>query len=117
MGLSWKGSGPNHSGHALQRYQVTLDALAADVVADGGDIAAEVRQAVLREGAVRLEDYWVRRVPRAYFDPDGGLACLEPAADEMARLLEWPEARRLAEIAACRERHETENALFGTPAD
>ena len=90
---------------------------AADVVADGGDIAAEVRQAVLREGAVRLEDYWVRRVPRAYFDPDGGLACLEPAADEMARLLKWPEARRLAEIAACRERHETENALFGTPAD
>ena len=33
MGLSWKGSGPNHSGHALQRYQVTLDAQSSKPVA------------------------------------------------------------------------------------
>ncbi|MEM7001161.1 MAG: tricarballylate utilization 4Fe-4S protein TcuB, partial [Pseudomonadota bacterium] len=34
----------------------------------GGDVAAEVRQAVLREGALRLEDYWIRRGARAYFE-------------------------------------------------
>ncbi len=37
------------------------------VIADGGDIAAEARQAVRVEGAVTLEDYWVRRSVRAWF--------------------------------------------------
>lgn len=79
---------------------------------DGGDVAAEVRQAVLREGALRLEDYWVRRSARAFFDADAGLSSLEPASREMAHLLGWSEARREAECAHCRERHETNNARF-----
>ena len=37
--------------------------------------------AVLHEGALTLEDYWVRRSARAWFDLDGGLAALAPAAD------------------------------------
>ncbi|MEE8311420.1 MAG: glycerol-3-phosphate dehydrogenase/oxidase [Candidatus Binatia bacterium] len=85
---------------------------APDVKADGGDLAAEVRQAVRREGALRLEDYWVRRGARAFFDLDAGLSTLEPAAREMARLLDWNEDTRAAEVAACRLRHEENNALF-----
>lgn len=85
---------------------------APDVRADGGDVAAEVRQAVRREGALRLEDYWVRRSARAWFDPDAGLSKLEPAADEMAKLLGWSDARREREVEACRRRHAENNALF-----
>ena len=85
---------------------------APDVKADGGDVAAEVRQAVYREGALRLEDYWMRRGARAFFDPDAGFAALEPASVEMARLLGWDETKRLAEVGACHHRHEENNALF-----
>ena len=85
---------------------------AAEVAADGGDLLAEVRQAVRREGALRLEDYWVRRGARAFFDLDAGLATLEPASREMARLLDWNEETRAAEVAACRLRHDENNALF-----
>ncbi len=85
---------------------------APDVKADGGDVLAEVRQAVRREGALRLEDYWMRRAARAFFDPDAGLSTLEPAACEMARLLAWNDERRRNEVAACRHRHEENNALF-----
>jgi glycerol-3-phosphate dehydrogenase len=85
---------------------------ASDVRADGGDLLAEVRQAVRREGALRLEDYWVRRGARAFFDLDAGLSSLDPASREMARLLDWSEETRAAEVAACRLRHEENNALF-----
>ena len=85
---------------------------AADVEADGADLAAEVRQAVLREGAVRLEDYWIRRAARAFFDLDAGLPTLEPASNEMARLLGWSEETRSQEVAACQRRHNENNALF-----
>lgn len=85
---------------------------ASDVKADGGDLEAEVRQAVRREGALRLEDYWVRRGARAYFDLDAGLSILEPASREMGRLLGWNEATCSAEVAECLRRHEKNNALF-----
>jgi glycerol-3-phosphate dehydrogenase len=89
---------------------------APDVRADGGDLGAEVRQAVRREGALTLEDYWVRRSGRAYFDLDAGLSTLAPASREMARLFGWSEARRASEVAACRARHAENNALFQDPA-
>jgi glycerol-3-phosphate dehydrogenase len=57
-----------------------------------------------------LEDYWVRRSARAWFDPDGGLAALAPAAAAMGRLLGWSTDRTGAEIAACRQRRETDLA-------
>jgi len=72
------------------------------IVEGGGDVAAEARHAVLHEGALRLEDYWVRRGARAWFDADAGAAALAPAADAMAALLGWDGARRQSEIDACR---------------
>ena len=72
------------------------------IVDGGGDVAAEARHAVLHEGALKLEDYWVRRGARAWFDADAGAAALQPAADTMADLLGWTAARRQAEIDACR---------------
>jgi glycerol-3-phosphate dehydrogenase len=85
---------------------------APDVESDGGDLNAEIRQAVYREGALRLEDYWMRRGARAFFDLDAGLSTLEPASVEMARLLDWTETERQTQVAGCRRRHAKNNALF-----
>ena len=68
---------------------------------DGGDVAAEARRAVLVEGAMRLEDYWVRRSGRAWFDDASGRASLAPAANEMASLLSWSPDRTKQEIENC----------------
>ena len=68
----------------------------------GGGPAVEARHAVLNEGALTLEDYWVRRSARAWFDPDGGLAALASAAEAMAGLLAWSPAETERQIAACR---------------
>jgi glycerol-3-phosphate dehydrogenase len=67
-----------------------------------GGPATEARHAVLKEGALKLEDWWARRSARAWFDAEGGMAALAPAAAEMAGLLRWDAARTDAEIAACR---------------
>jgi glycerol-3-phosphate dehydrogenase len=75
---------------------------APGIVADGGDVAAEARHAVLCEGALTLEDYWVRRSARAWFDERAGLDSLEPAADVMAMLLGWDEAERERQVSVCR---------------
>ena len=48
-----------------------------------------------------LEDYWVRRSSRAWFDDDGGVASLVPAAAVMADLLGWSQAERDRQIEAC----------------
>lgn len=69
-----------------------------------GGPAVEAAHAVESEGALSLEDYWVRRAARAWFDPDGGMAALAPAARAMAPLLEWNEERVATEIAACQAR-------------
>ena len=66
--------------------------------------AAEAAHAVLCEGALTLEDYWVRRSARAWFDPAGGLAALAPAAEAMAPLLDWSQDQVADEIAHCRAR-------------
>jgi glycerol-3-phosphate dehydrogenase len=103
----------SRTGEVTARRLVSLyGSEADDVAADGGDLEAEVRQAVRREGALQLEDYWVRRGARAWFDADAGLSVLEPASHEMARWLDWDEATRQAQVAACRRRHEESNALF-----
>jgi len=65
---------------------------------------------VLVEGALTLEDYWVRRSGRAWFDLNGGIATLAPAADAMAPLLGWSDARIADEIASCRRIQETNMA-------
>jgi glycerol-3-phosphate dehydrogenase len=85
---------------------------AATVAADGGDITAEARHAVLAEGALTLEDYWVRRSARAWFAEGGGLGDLAPAADAMGHLLDWDDAERSRQIAAGRAIHDRNMAAF-----
>ena len=106
--------GSSHDAAKPNRLLDLFGAEAADVLADGGDLDAEVRQAVCREGALRLEDYWVRRSARAFFDLDAGMSQLEGASQTMADLLGWSSERRESEVAACRKLHETNNALFIT---
>ena len=53
------------------------------------------------EGALTLEDYWVRRSGRAWFDVNGGIDCLVPAAAVMAELLDWSSAERDRQVKAC----------------
>ncbi len=74
------------------------------IVADGGDVAAEVRHAVHDEGAVTLEDYWLRRSARGLFDLDGGRAALAQAAPVMAALLGWSDAALAAQLDSCAAR-------------
>ncbi len=74
---------------------------ASDIAAVPGGPAGEAAYAVTYEGALTLEDYWVRRSARAWFDLDAGLSALAPAADAMAPLLGWSEPRRAAEVATC----------------
>jgi glycerol-3-phosphate dehydrogenase len=85
---------------------------AAAIAADGGDIGAEARHAVLAEGATTLEDYWVRRSARAWFAEGGGLGDLTPAAAAMAPLLGWSDAERAQQVAACRAIHDRNMAAF-----
>ncbi len=75
----------------------------ATLIADvGGGPAAEATHAVLNEGALTLEDYWVRRSARAWFDRDGGLAALAPAAKAMGALLGWSAAQTESQIETCK---------------
>jgi glycerol-3-phosphate dehydrogenase len=91
----------------------------ASLIAEAGaGPAAEARHAVLREGALTLEDYWVRRSARAWFDRDAGLSALEPAAAAMGDLLGWSAQERDRQAALCRDRHaETAAALRPTAVE
>jgi glycerol-3-phosphate dehydrogenase len=71
-------------------------------------LAAEVRQAVLNEGALTLEDYWVRRSARGRFSEDEGLPDLEAAAAHMGELLGWTQEERLRQIEDCRSKRHFE---------
>lgn len=89
------------NGAAAERLIGLYGGAAPDLV---GGAAVEAAHAVLAEGALTLEDYWVRRGGRAWFDADGGLAALEPAAQAMAPLLGWTDDETAAQIGACRQR-------------
>jgi len=99
-------------GDAAPRLIDLYGSEAAAVAADGGDVAAEARRAVLFEGAQRLEDYWVRRSVRAWFSADAGLSALAPAAETMAGLLGWGAVRTAAEIANCQAIHDNSRAAL-----
>ena len=66
-------------------------------------LAAEIRHAVLAEGALTLEDFWVRRSARARFDEQGGLPDLEATADIMGKFLEWTDSEKAQQVQTCRE--------------
>jgi len=70
--------------------------------------AVEAAYAVKHEGALTLEDYWVRRSSRARFDEEGGLAALEPAVESMGKLLNWSHEERALQIDGCRARRAEE---------
>ena len=89
-----------------ERLARLYGAEAVDVVtsaARGGLVSAEVEQAVLKEGALRLEDYWARRSSRAWFDEGAGLPVLDEAANRMADLLGWDDSRKALEVENCRQ--------------
>jgi len=75
-------------------------------------VAAEARHAVLCEGAQRLEDYWARRSSRAWFDEAAGLSTLPEAAEAMAALLGWDDARKNAEVKNCEDIDRASRAGF-----
>jgi glycerol-3-phosphate dehydrogenase len=87
-----------------ERAAMLYGSEALEVFSGGGGPAVEAEFAVRVEGALTLEDYWVRRSARAHFDQDGGLAALEPAAGRMARLLGWSDQERDRQIETCRRR-------------
>lgn len=86
---------------------------ALDIFTGAKGPAVEAAHAVLHEGALTLEDYWVRRSARARFDDEGGLAALEPAAKAMAALLGWSEQETIRQIESCREKREFEMRAVG----
>ena len=100
---------------AAQRM-VALYGSEASAIADaGGDPAAEARHAVLHEGALTLEDWWVRRSGRAWFDRGGGMDALAPAAAEMAGLLGWSAAQIARQVETCRKIHTDTLASLTAP--
>ena len=104
------------SGLQAERLVALYGSEAAGVIAQGAGPAAEARQAVLHEGAVTLEDYWVRRSGRAWFDHNGGMAALAPAAAEMAELLGWSAVETGRQIDHCRSIHNDTLAALNAPA-
>jgi len=102
---------PTHDAARLTRL---YGSETGDVLAVGHGPAAEARWAVLHEGALTLEDYWVRRSARARFDQTGGLDALSPAADTMAALLKWTDAEKQRQITACHEVRRIEMSALHT---
>jgi len=85
---------------------------AGEIIAMGGNVVAEAERAVTHEGALTLEDYWVRRSARAWFDEGAGLASLAPAAKAMGALLGWDETTKAAQVAHCHGIHDESRRLF-----
>jgi glycerol-3-phosphate dehydrogenase len=87
----------------------------SEAAAAGDGAAAEASHAVLHEGALTLEDYWVRRGARAWFDLDPAFGALDQAAEAMAPLLRWSAEERTRQVAHCRGLRE--QALFNLNTD
>ena len=105
------GIGDNHAERLARLYGAEAPNLLGNA---GGDelVKAEVQQAVQKEGALRLEDYWARRSSRAWFDSGAGLPVLNGAAATMAELLSWDDNRKAMEIENCRDIDRTSRAGF-----
>jgi len=87
---------------------------ALEIFADESGPAVEAEFAVKAEGALTLEDYWVRRSARSNFDINGGMDALEPAAETMGHLLSWSEEEKNNQIAICRKRRQKEMSILNT---
>jgi glycerol-3-phosphate dehydrogenase len=84
----------------VERLVRLYGAEAAQVLGGDDPVHGEVEQAVFREGAVLLEDWWVRRSARAWFDNDA--PSLQRGAAHFAALLGWDAARTAREVERCR---------------
>ncbi len=102
--------------HVAERAARLYGSEALDIFAQGHGPAVEAAFAVKNEGALTLEDYWVRRSSRIYFDENGGLASLEPAADTMAELLGWNEEEKRAQLEHCRAKRSKEMEVLDDPS-
>ena len=76
--------------------------------------AAEAEFAVRTEGALTLEDYWVRRSARSNFDDNGGMDALAPAAEVMGDLLNWSETEKSRQVDLCQKRRQKEMRILDT---
>ena len=96
------GIGDNQAERLARLYGAEAPSLLGNT---GGDelVKAEVQQAVQKEGALRLEDYWARRSSRAWFDAGAGVPILTQAATAMAELLGWDDTRKAMEIENCHD--------------
>jgi len=92
-------------GAEAERLVALYGSEAPEVVAAGAGVAAEAAHAVESEGALTLEDFWVRRSARAWFSDDPAGPSLELAADALAAALDWTATRRDAEMAHVRSVH------------
>lgn len=68
-------------------------------------LQAEAEHAVTHEGALTLEDVWVRRTARAWFAPGAGLPDLAQLASAMRPLLGWSPEEQAKQILQCEQRH------------
>ena len=107
------GIGDIHAERLARLYGVEAPNLLGNA---GGDelVTAEAQQAVQKEGALRLEDYWARRSSRAWFDEGAGLPVLKQAATAMAELLSWDDTRKAMEIENCRDIDRASRAGFAS---
>jgi glycerol-3-phosphate dehydrogenase len=81
---------------------VSLYGTEAAAIGAGG-VVAEARHAVLAEGALTLEDFWVRRSARAWFGHAAGQQDLTEAAAAMAELIGWDAAEQRRQVESCRQ--------------
>ena len=102
--LRSKGLGPTEAERAVRLYGTE----AFDLHAQGENLVAEVGHAVESEGALTLEDYWVRRSARARFELEGGLGVLAPASERMGELMGWTEEERTQQVEHCQHMRDEE---------
>ena len=98
------GLGPTEAGRAARLY----GSEALEIYTEGDHLPAEIRHAVEHEGALTLEDYWVRRSARARFEVDGDGASLALAAGHMSDLMDWTDDERERQIGHCQNLRDEE---------
>jgi glycerol-3-phosphate dehydrogenase len=92
------GLGPTEAGRAARLY----GSEALEIFAKEDPFQAEARHAVEQEGALTLEDYWVRRSARARFEVGGDGALLALSAEHMSELMDWSDDERERQIGHCK---------------
>jgi len=108
-------AGLTEGGASAQRAERLVELYGAEapgVLAAGGGPAAQAAHAVLIEGALTLEDFWVRRAALAWFGEGAGLPALPEAARAMAVLLAWSPDEEARQIEDCRRLHDADMAAL-----